>query len=377
MLKPNSIIRLSKSCISEAEKLNTMSVLDHEFLGMGKEVQVFEKSIKAYIDTDHEVVCVNTGTAALHLSILCLDIGIGDEVLVPSLTYVASFQAISATGAKPVSCDINPKTLFLDPEDVKKKITPNTKAIMPVHYASSCVGIEEIYDIAKENNLRIIEDAAHSFGSIYKNRTIGFFGDIICFSFDGIKNITSGEGGAVLSSDKAFINRVKDSRLLGVEKDTEQRFNNQRTWSFDVKYQGFRYHMSNIMAAIGIAQLKRIESFKTIRQKIVNIYIQHLAEIKDVSLLELDYKFIMPHIFVIKVESKLRDALKKYLEKNNIQVGIHWYPNHLHTKYATSLKLKNTEKVFGEILSLPCHCDLTTNEQHFVIQKIKDFFNEK
>lgn len=126
---------------------------------------------------------------------------------------------------------------------------------MPVHYASSSKGMEEVYKLAKEFNLRVVEDAAQAFGSKRDGKFIGSKGDIVCFSFDGIKNITSAEGGAILSSDKEFIQRVQDGRLLGVEKDTEKRYSSQRSWDFDVKYQGFRYHMSNIMAAIGIAQM--------------------------------------------------------------------------------------------------------------------------
>ena len=365
-------IRLSKSSISTLEKEAVLKVLDKEFLGMGEEVQEFEQNIKQYLQTDMEVVCVNTGTSALHLSLLSLGLKEGDEVLVPSLTYIASFQAISATGANPIACDIKEDTLFIDIDDAKKRVTKNTKAIMPVHYASSSKGIEEVYKFAKEYNLRVVEDAAQSFGCKREKNFVGQYGDIICFSFDGIKNITSGEGGAILSHDKEFIQRVKDARLLGVEKDTDKRYAKQRSWDFDVKYQGFRYHMSNIMASIGIVQLSRIEEFKIKRQQIVNNYINNLSMLKEIQILDFNFHEMLSHIFVIKVKN--RDNLREYLLSNNIECGIHYKPNHLLTKYNIKYNLSVTEKIYREILTLPCHYNLTNLEQDYVISKVKEFY---
>ncbi len=367
-------IRLSKSSIGESEREAVLKVLDHEFLGMGSEVQNFENEIKEYIGTDKEVVCVNTGTSALHIALSCLDIGLGDEVLVPSLTYVASYQAISASGATPISVDVKEDTLFIDLEDAKKRITDKTRAIMPVHYASNSQEMPKVNAFAKENNLRVIEDAAHSFGCRRDEKIIGCEGDIICFSFDGIKNITSGEGGAVLSSDKAFIQRVKDARLLGVEKDTQKRYAGQRSWDFDVTYQGFRYHMSNIYAAIGSAQLKKIDDISIKRGNIAKKYVASLGEIDGITLLSFDYDYIVSHIFVVK--AKNRDALREYLLARNIECGIHYKPNHLLSKYKSDYPLSITEKVYGEILTLPCQFDLTNEDQMRVINTIKEFYSE-
>ncbi len=366
-------IRLSKSSIGGEEKEAVLRVLDNEFLGMGEEVKLFEDEIKSYIQTDKDVVSVNTGTSALHLALLSLDIGVGDEVLVPSLTYVASFQAISATGATPISVDVREDTLFIDLEDAKSRVTKNTKAIMPVHYASDSSRMGEIYEFAKEYDLRVVEDAAHSFGCKRDNKLIGCDGDIICFSFDGIKNITSGEGGAILSSDKELIRRVKDARLLGVEKDSEKRYKKERSWDFDVTYQGFRYHMSNIFASIGREQLKKINSIREKRQRIVNYYLQNL-NIKEITFLPFDYQNIISHIFVVK--AKDRDELRSYLISNGIECGIHYKPNHLLTKYRSSYSLPITEKIYEEILTLPCHADLSEKEQKVIIQKIEEFYSE-
>lgn len=361
-------IRLSKSSISQKEKDAVLKVLNKEYLGMGEEVNLFEDKIQKYLQTSMEVVCVNTGTSALHLSLSVLGLKEGDEVLVPSLTYIASFQAISATGAKAIACEVNSETLFIDINDARKKITKNTKVIMPVHYASSSKGIEEVYYFAKEYNLRVVEDAAQAFGCKRDKKFIGNSGDIICFSFDGIKNITSGEGGAILSKDKNFIRKVKDGRLLGVEKDTEKRFEGKRSWDFDVKEQGFRYHMSNIMAVIGSVQIDRLKLFKEVRQHIVKKYLNSLKNIEEINFLDFNYDDIIAHIFVIK--AKNRDELREYLLSNNIECGIHYKPNHLLSKYRMKIQLPVTESIYENILTLPCHYDLTEEEQVFVIVTI-------
>ena len=206
-------IRLSKSVIGQKEADSVTKVLlEDGYLGMGTEVGLFEKDIANYIGVqDENVVCVNTGTSALHLAVEAV-VTKGDEVLVPSFTYLASFQAISAAGALPISCDVYEDTLTIDLDDAKKRITNKTKAIMAVHYGSNPANIEQLYDFAKINNLRVIEDAAHAFGCKYKGKKIGSFGDIVCFSFDGIKNITSGEGGAIITKDLNVFRQFRAKR---------------------------------------------------------------------------------------------------------------------------------------------------------------------
>ena len=367
-------IRLSKSTIGQEEKDAVLRVLDKEFLGMGEEVNLFEQEIKSFLNTQKEVMCVSTGTSALHLAVESLDFELDSEVLVPSLTYVASFQAISAANLKPVSVDVCENTLFIDLEDAKNRITSKTKAIMPVHYASNSKEIQKVYEFAEEYGLRVIEDAAQAFGCSNSMGKVGVSGDIICFSFDGIKNITSGEGGVVITSDRKVIQRVKDSRLLGVEKDTEKRFEGQRSWDFDVKHQGYRYHMSNIMAAIGREQLKKMSSIEKKRKELVNYYLKSLKEISQIKFLDFDYENVVSHIFVLKVEK--RDKLREFLLSKNIECGIHYKPNHLLSKYKSNYKLPITEKVYEEILTIPCQFNLTKEEQDFVVDTIKEFYND-
>jgi dTDP-4-amino-4,6-dideoxygalactose transaminase len=360
-------IRLSKSCVGEEEKIAIARIIDVGYLGMGVEVQNFEQEIRLFLGTTNEVVCVNTGTAALHLALQALGIGPGDEVLVPSLTYVATFQAISATGAKPVACDVSLDRAFIDLEDAAKRITSHTKAIVPVHYASSSEGMEAVRTFATLHQLRVIEDAAHSFGCIRGKEMIGAAGDITCFSFDGIKNITSGEGGAVLTSDSEVARRIKDARLLGVEKDTDKRYNGQRSWTFDVNEQGWRYHMSNLMAAIGRAQLKKLPHFSAIRRTRAQAYVAAFSGLSGLKLLEIDYTNLIPHIFPVRILGGHRDHVFDALNAAGIECGIHYQPNHLLNFYRTDYRLVNTELLQGELLSLPLHPDLTEEDQARVI----------
>jgi len=367
------MIRLSKSSISDAEKKAVTAVLDREYLGMGTEVQLFEKMLSEYFG--RPAVCVANGTAALQLAVQACGIGHGDEVLIPSLTYVASFQAISATGARPVACDINEDTCMLNWKDAEKRITPATKAIMPVHYTGGVGPLDEIYAFANRFNLRVIEDAAHAFGTVYNQKKIGGFGDISCFSFDGIKNITCGEGGCVVTDDPHIIRKVQDARLVGVEKDTEKRYTGQRSWEFDVTAQGWRYHMSNIMAAIGIEQFKRFPGMAAKRCSLAKKYDTLLTGHPVIKILARDYEQVVPHIYVVRIKGmKDRGALQDALIAKGIQTGIHYQPNHTLSFYKsnTSAAFPVTDEVYPELLTLPLHVDLDEDKVIYVCETLKE-----
>jgi len=296
-------------------------------------------------------------------------------VLVPSLTYVASYQAISATGATPVSCDVNVNNLFIDVKDAENRVTKATKAIMPVHYAGNSEDIPAVYALADKYNLAVIEDAAHSFGCFRDSDSVGFSGDVICFSFDGIKNITSGEGGAVVTGRKNLQRKASDARLLGIEKDTEKRFSGNRSWNFDVKRQGFRYHMSDIMAAIGRQQLKKIGVFSERRRGLARDYVNAFKYIDNIELLPFDYRNILPHIFVIKIKGGLRDALREHLSSCGIETGVHYQLNHLLTLYASNYDLPVSDAVINEIISLPMHVDISIEDREIVISEVTNYLN--
>lgn len=361
------MIRLSKSSISALEQEAVRDVLAREYLGMGAKVEAFEKALSDYLG--REAVITSSGTSALHLALEALDIGPGDEVLVPSLTYVASFQAISATGARAVSCDVRADDFIIDPQDAEERITPNTKAIMPVFYGGAPGKIQDVYRLAEQANLRVVEDAAHAFGGISKNQRIGSFGDISCFSFDGIKNITSGEGGCVVSSDLETLCRVSDSRLLGVEQDAKNRYAGKRSWDFQVTRQGWRCHMSDIMAAIGLVQLERAPEFFEKRRLLAKQYDHNFANSDAVTQQARSLDEIVPHIYPIRIAGlKNREGLREALLGCEVQTGIHYPPNHLLKLYQSKgeAPLPVTEKIANELLSLPLHVGLTETDIDYV-----------
>ena len=371
----NTTIRLSRSVIGEEEKAAVIRVLDRAFLGMGSEVQAFEQELAAYMDTDRPVHCVNTGTSALHLAVEALGIGPGDEVLVPSITYVASFQAVAATGATPIACEVRGDTAYIDVDDAARRVTSRTRAIMPVHYASSVKGVDDVYSLARRKGLRVIEDAAHAFGCRVGNGLVGASGDIVCFSFDGIKNITSGEGGAVVTGDADVARYVATARLLAVENDTEKRFSGERSWVFDVLHQGHRHHMSDIMAAIGRAQLKKIDQFGDIRRSLARTYQAALADIADLTLLDFDYTTAIPHIFPVRIGNGRRDGLMDHLRANQIQCGLHYGPNHLLSYFRTDYALPMAETLGRELISLPLHPLVTEQDQQRIVATVKDYLD--
>ena len=369
------MIRLSRSIVGKAEADAVARVLVEDgYLGMGAEVQKLEAEIAAFLGVEpKQVCCVSSGTAAVQLGVQAVTEP-GDEVLVQSLTFIATFQAISGVGAVPVPCEVRPETMTIDLKDAERRITPKTKAIVPVHYASYPGDLDAIYDFASRHNLRVVEDAAHAFGCTYKGRLIGSFGDVACFSFDGIKNITCGEGGAIVARDPETLAIASDSRLLGVQKDAEKRYAGQRSWEFDVTRQGFRYHMSNIMAAIGRVQLQRFPNeFSRSRVTLAERYRQGLAGIPNVMLLETDLGPVIPHIQPIRITGGLRDTVREALEAAGVQTGIHYKPNHLLTLYGGgSVSLPVTEQLYEELLSLPLHPGISEQDVDLVCRTILD-----
>lgn len=365
-------IRLSKSCVGQEEIDAVTDVLKREYLGMGQDVQKFENDLRDFFGRD--VTLVNTGTAALHLAVQGAGIKDGDEVLVQSLTYVACFQAIRATGGVPVACEVDDDTLTIDLKDAESKLTQKTKAIMPIHYAGQCGDLDAIYEFAKKYKLRVIEDSSHAFGTTYKDRKIGSFGDIVCISMDGIKNLTSGEGGMIITDDPVCQKTIKDARLLSVKNDTDSRFKGTRTWLFDVDQPGWRYHMSNIMAAIGYTQLQKFPKFKLIRQALAKIYQKELSNLEGVKIIPCNYDEVVPHIFVVRIINGKRDKVKQHLNDNGVSTGIHYRPNHLLSLFAgnqNNATLAHTEMIYDQLITLPLHADMTDEDVQYVCDEIK------
>tara|TARA_B100000035_G_scaffold313321_1_gene326762 strand:+ start:3557 stop:4672 length:1116 start_codon:yes stop_codon:yes gene_type:complete len=371
------MIKLSKSCISKGDKLAVKRLLDKEFLGMGPETKKFESQLENFFG--RSVICTANGTSALQIALQSLGFKKGLEVLVPSITYLASYQAITAAGYVPISCDIETKSGNISIDSIKKNYTKKTRVIMPVHFVGDPQGLHKIYSFARTKKLRVIEDAAHAFGSFLGKKKIGSFGDVSCFSFDGIKNITSAEGGAIVTNDLNIIKRARDIRTLGVKGDSINRYQKKRTWNFQVEEQGWRYHMSDLNAALGISQLSRFSSFAKKRQKLAKKYDDNLIDLNEIKIFKRDYTKIVPHIYpIILKDPNCRKEIMEFLKSKKIETGIHYYPNHLLKYFKSSIRssLQNAENIFPSLLTLPLHPDLSMKDIKYISSSIYNFFNK-
>ncbi len=366
---------VSRPSIGQEELKEVEKVFSTGWLGLGSTVFEFENKLKNYLGAKH-VLAINTGTTALHIALDAFGIKDGDEVIVPSLTFCASIQVITALGARPVFCEINPDNLNIDVSDVKKRITNKTKAIMPVHYCGQACDMDALVEFGKNHNIVIIEDAAHAFGSSYKGKKIGSFGDATCFSFDPIKNLTCGEGGAIALSDDTIAELIRKKRILGIDKETWHRFRNERAWFYEVTTQGYRYHMSNINAAIGIAQFKKFESFIHRKKEIVQKYNDAFMDVDGLKSLSWNLEETAPFTYIVRVLNGAREDLIAFLNEKGVGTGIHYIPNHLQPffkPFATSLPV--TEQIYEEILTLPLYYDMTDENVATVIEAVSDFSN--
>ena len=354
--------------------------LEVGWLGMGKSVGEFEEALSEFLGLkDRFVVALSTGHAALHLAILSCNLDQGDEIITPSFNNVADFQAIVASGCQPVFCDIEEQNLCIDPNKIERLIGPKTKAIIVMDYFCNIANHQEIDKIAKRYNLRVIHDAAHSFGSTYKERKIGSFSDIAMFSFDPVKTITCIDGGALIVRTEDELNALREMRLIGMNQSVNSMYQNQRAWSYDVSKVGFRYHMSNPHASMGIAQLSKIDFITNSRRSSCERYSQLLGNIDSVVLPKTNFNKVVPFLYYIRVDAKNRDKLRTHLLENGVDTGIHWQPGHHFSLFSESRAgdLSVTDRVASEIISLPLHSGMNLLSIEYVCKKISEFFNGK
>lgn len=369
------MIKSSRGCCGEAELAQVKEAFEYGYFGLAYKTNEFEQKIAEYLGTDKKVITTNTGTTALHLALTTLGVTAGDEVILPSFTFVATAQAISECGATPVFCEVDKDTFLMDIEDVKKKITDKTKVIMPVHYAGRPCDMDALMKIKEETGIRIVEDAAHAFGSTYNGKKIGAVGDITCFSFDSIKVMTCGEGGAIVTDDVMFDDLARQKRLLGIDRKTMHVKDwKKRAWVYDVPTQGYRYHMSNINAAIGLAQIERVDGFIARRRELCGLYDRELGGIQGIQKMPVSYDTIAPFMYVIRVKNGKRNQLKDYLMQHDIESGISYIPcHHFSLYYSENNSLPVTDNIFEEILCLPMHYELSDEDIKEVAKTIREF----
>jgi dTDP-4-amino-4,6-dideoxygalactose transaminase len=365
--------------IGNDTKKHLKDALDVGWLGMGASTKEFEERITKFLDLkDRFVVATNTGTSALHIALRCAGIGPGDEVITPSFNYVADHQAVKMTGAKVVMCDIKEDNLGIDCEKAEKLITEKTKAIIPLHFAGIPCDQNEVFELADKHNLRVIEDAMHAFGTSIDNKKIGSYGDITCFSFDPVKIVTSIDGGCVIVNNEDEFKKLQKMRLLGVDKDTTERYKNKRAWDYDVISEGYRYHLTNIMASVGISQIKRIDEFIKNRQKICQDYNAAFKKIDELKIPNTDFSTISPFIYCLRIINNKREELIQHLDKLDIDVGIHFIPVHKHEYFSNERfgDMTITEKIVKQVLTIPLHSNMHSDDVKRVIDGICSFFKK-
>lgn len=370
------MIKVAQGLLEQEELDQVKEAFDYGYFGHAQKVEQFEEEIAMVCQVEPDMVAaVNNGTNAIFLSLLAAGIGPGDEVIVPSMTFVATFQAVSMTGAVPVACDVYANDLLINIEDAEAHITPRTRAIIPVHYCGNLCNMDRLLALGQSKNIRIIEDAAHCFGGTYRGRPVGSYSDIACFSFDSIKVISCGEGGAIVSHDKELIRRIKLQRLLSMDKQLHPMAPNGVRMDYEVAMHGQRCHMSNINAAIGLAQLKKLDGFIARRREICRRYKAGMGSLRELQLMDIRYDEIVPFMFIVRVKNGKRDALKAFLCEHDIESAIKYVPSHLFTLYRSKeTACPVTEQAFAEILELPLHCRLTDEDVDRVIRAVNAFW---
>ena len=335
-----------------------VDALDLGWLGMGSYVRDFEAELtKAFeLGPERRLVAVNTCTSALHLALLVAGVGPGDEVITPALNNIGDFQAIGMCGARPVFVDVREDDLGVDPEKLEALIGPKTKAIIALHYMGVPCHIDAIFAIAKKHGLRVIEDAAHATGTRHHGKPVGSYGDLSCFSFDAIKTLTCIDGGAVVVPVAEEANKLYPARLLGMTQPNARLYANSRAYSFDVTEQGFRYHLANLHASIGLSQLKRLPEFITNRRAYCRTYNALLADVPGIITPRTDFADASVFHYVVRVTGGRREELAGYLKARGIDTGVHWVPGNRFTWLKTCRgadAVPVTDRVGGEILTLP------------------------
>lgn len=370
--------------IGEEELAEVLDTIKSGWLGTGPKTGRFEREFAEYLNVKH-CVAVSSCTAALHLSMLAAGIKPGDEVIVPAMTFCSTANAVIHAGAKPVFADIELPGMTIDPSDVKKKITPKTRAILPVHFHGRPADMDALRSLADRHKLTLIDDAAHAIESRYHGKAMGHLGDITCFSFYITKNMTTVEGGMVATGREEWADRIKILALHGMSKDAWARFSDKGYKHYEVVSAGFKYNMTDLQASFGLHQLRRLEQNLARREAIWKTYNHAFTHaFTGVPLLlppdpAPDTRHAR-HIYAVRItdDSPLsRDELMDNLYKRNIGTGVHYTALHLHRYYRETFGYKegdfpNTEAVGASTLSLPLSAKLTDNDVQDVIDAVKE-----
>ncbi len=371
-------IPFHRAYISDDEINAVSEVLRSGWLTMGEKTFEFERNFSAYTGAKNSIA-VNSCTAALHLALKVAGINPGDEVIIPAMTFIATWEIITYLGAIPVLADVNRDSFTIDPSDVERKITGRTRAIIPVHYGGECCDMDNIMGIARKLGLHVIEDAAHSLPTYYKGKMVGTIGDLTCFSFYATKTITTGEGGMITTSDDDWAERITRLRLHGITKDAWNRYSDKGSWQYDVSEPGYKYNITDIASAIGIEQLKKCDELNSLRHEIAAKYNNAFSGSELIQTWGVrDFNECAWHLFPVRINTAAlsinRDEFIVKLKDAGISTSVHYIPLYRFSCFRdsgfTEKDFPACEDIFAREVSLPIYPGMTEAETDYVIEKV-------
>lgn len=373
------MIPYGKQTIEKDDIQSVVDVLKSDYLTTGPKIAEFEKMVADYVGAKY-AVAISNGTSALHAACFAAGIQPGDEVITTPLTFAASSNCVLYCGGTPVFADVDPKTYNIDPEDICRKITDKTKAIIAVHLAGQPCDMDEIHKIAKEHDLLVIEDGAHALGSVYKGKKVGTLSDMTTFSFHPVKPITTGEGGMIVTDNEEFYQKMMLFRSHGITRDENLMTRNDGPWFYQQLDLGYNYRITDIQCALGCSQMKKLDRFLARRKEIVARYNEAFADCENIII-----PYQLPetesgwHLYIVQVKNCDRRKVFEALREQGIAVNVHYIPVYKHPYYQEhgykDVHCRNAEEVYSHIISLPLYPTLTEEQQQYVIETLKHVIN--
>jgi len=365
--------------IDDEDIAEVVKVLKSDWITTGPKIKEFEDSVCTYVDCKYGVA-VNSGTSALDIAVASLELE-GGEIITTPFTFVATANAILFNNLKPVFVDVKKDTYNISPEQIRKKVTAETRAIIYVDFAGQPCDIKEIKEIAAEYNLYLIEDAAHTLGAEYEGQKIGGFADITEFSFHPVKHITTGEGGMCVMNDKELAEKMKILRNHGIDRDARERYRSDASWTYDLKFLSRNYRITDLQAALGFSQLRKIENFITRRREIAKIYNEAFDDTPEITI-----PYVKPnvrhvwHLYTIVLNGVDRNKFFKLMRQKNIGVSVHYIPVYKHSYYKRfNFDQKDfpvTDNIFNRIITLPLFPKMSDEDVFDVIDATKETIRE-
>ena len=374
------MIPYGKQTIDQDDIQAVVDVLKSDFLTTGPKIAEFEQTVADYVGAKY-AVAISNGTSALHAACFAAGIGLGDEVITTPLTFAASANCVLYCGGTPVFADVDPKTYNIDSEDIRRKITDRTKAIIAVHLAGQPCDMDAIHSLAREYGLIVIEDGAHALGSVYKGKRVGSMSDMTTFSFHPVKPITTGEGGMIVTDNEDFYKKMVLFRSHGITRDDSIMTRNDGPWFYQQFDLGYNYRITDIQCALGCSQMKKLDRFLARRKEIVARYNEAFADCDNIiTPYQLSDTESGWHLYIVQVKNCDRRQVFEAMREKGIGVNVHYIPVYMHPYYQEhgyeNVHCANAEEIYSHIISLPLYPGLTSEQQDYVIDTLKSLCGE-